>query len=115
MLAIEVFIWSIIFFLAPGDYSATVTTVTFGPDKMPQEVSVPIVDDDFAENNETFFGNLRIPAGSADMIQLDPGRANATISDNDGKHFIFYSCDSIMTMYWPNQLCTSFSCSKFKF
>ena len=72
--------------LCPGfDYENTVTTITFGPGVSALTVNVPILDDDIAENIEMFSANLRLPAGSTDIVFLDPDRANATILDNDGK------------------------------
>ena len=73
--------------LASGDYNDTVMLLTFGPGVLSLDVSVPIVDDNLAEVDEVFYGNLRLPAGSefVGLVELNPDRANATIFDNDGK------------------------------
>ena len=42
-----------------------------------------ILDDALLELNEVFFGNLHLPAGSGDRVTFSPGRATATIVDND--------------------------------
>ena len=47
-------------------------------------VSVPIIDDDSKEDEEVFYGNLRLPPNSS-SIELSPGRIKATILDNDRK------------------------------
>ena len=56
--------------------------LTFGPGIQSQVASIPVVDDDLAEIDELFYGNLRLPAGSIFTVEFDPGRANATILDN---------------------------------
>ena len=82
--------------LAIEDYTSTITLLTFGPDTPNVQVTVPVVDDSVAEPDETFFGNLRIPLGEVlDTISIlyQPGRATATIQDNDCKlmeyHWIY--------------------------
>ena len=61
--------------------------LTFGPGTQNVLVRVPIVDDENVESDETFFGNLRIPLGTPNTgsIFYQPGRATATIQDNDCK------------------------------
>ena len=48
---------------------------------------MPIEDDDLLEAIETFFGNIRFPAGSDsfDSIQFAPSTASASITDNDSE------------------------------
>ena len=46
---------------------------------------MPVVDDDVAEFDETFFGNLSIPTPDTTGILFQPGGATATIEDNDSK------------------------------
>ena len=77
----------IIHISANEDYSNTMKLLTFGPDTRNVLVRVPIVDDDIVESDETFFGNLRIPLGTPNTgsILYQPGRATATIQDNDCK------------------------------
>ena len=83
------------FLAAPGDYNNSVILLTFGPGRTSQEVSVPIVDDNLLEAIETFFANLRFPAGGEtfDSIQFAPSRANASITDNNCEYLIYmYAC-----------------------
>ena len=70
---------------APGDYNETVFQMTFGPGASNQTVSVPIASDGMYENEEIFFGNLRLPAGSQARVDFNPMRANAMIIDADCK------------------------------
>ena len=74
-----------LFLAAPDDYANSVISLIFGPGRTSQEVSVPIVDDDLLEAIESFFANLRFPAGGEgfDSIQFSPSRANASIIDNN--------------------------------
>ena len=61
---------------------------------------MPIVDDDLLEAIETFFANLRFPAGGEafDSIQFGPSRANASITDNNCEYLIYmYACSSNLT------------------
>ena len=67
------------------DYNETVRLLTFAPGERRISVMVPIVDDDLVEGDEVFFGVITLPPGSASSIEFSPGRANVTISDNDGK------------------------------
>ncbi len=63
------------------------TRLTFGPGVPSLPVVVPVVDDSLVENDETLFGNLRLPEDVEDLsnILFQPGRAMATIQDNDSK------------------------------
>ena len=72
---------------APDDYVNSTSSLTFGPGTTTQQVSVPIEDDDLLEAIETFFGNIRFPAGgdSFDSIMFAPSTASATITDNEGE------------------------------
>lgn len=75
-------------FPASEDYTSTVTLLTFGPSTPNVQVTVPVVDDGIVELDETLFGNLRTPLGVSDTgnnILFQPGRATATIQDNDCK------------------------------
>lgn len=75
---------------ASEDYTRTQTLLTFGPSRSNTQVTVPIMDDEIVEANETFFGNLRVPVGSdLDTISIlyQPGKAIASIQDNDSKQF----------------------------
>ena len=50
-----------------------------------------IVDDDILEAIETFFANLRFPAGGEgfDSIQFGPSRASASITDNNCEYNLY--------------------------
>ena len=67
------------------DYNETVRLLTFAPGVERISVMVPIIDDDLVEGDEVFFGVISLPPGSTSTIEFSPGRANVTISDNDGK------------------------------
>ena len=69
----------------PGDYEDTVISLTFGPGMSFATVDVPIVNDTLYENDEVFYGNLRLPAGAVNGVEFDPMRANATIIDDDSE------------------------------
>ena len=53
-----------------------------------------VVNDDPLEFDETFFGNLGLPTGIPDTggILFQPGRATATIQDNDRKQKYYAEC-----------------------
>ena len=71
-------------YAAGDDYEESVVLLTFAESALSLEVPVDIFDDDLLELSEVFFGNLRLPAGSAgDRVTFSPGRATATIVDND--------------------------------
>jgi len=57
--------------------------VTFGPMDFSQTVSVPLIDDDSAENNENFIGQLTLDSSG---VELGADLATATIIDNDSKN-----------------------------
>ena len=87
---------------APDDHANSVIPLTFGPGRTSQEVSVPIVDDNLLEAIETFFANLRFPAGGEvfDSIQIAPSRASASITDNNCEHLIYmYACSQSQRHY----------------
>jgi hypothetical protein len=66
---------------APDDYEATSGSLTFPAcdPAAPQTVDVPIVDDDDAEDNETFTLDLTSATGAS----IDAGTAVSTIVDDD--------------------------------
>ena len=84
----ELLIICIAFFIpAPDDYTSLVQLLTFNPGESTVQVTVPVVNDAILEIDENFFGNLRVPAGSPFIgsITFQPGRAMATILDDDCK------------------------------
>ena len=50
-------------------------------------VSVPLVDDCAFELTETFQARLEFPGVPPERVTIDPGEANVTILDNDGRYF----------------------------
>ena len=68
---------------APGDYTAAVAdaTLTFAPGETSKTVTVPIVDDDLDEPEETFRLVLQQPQGAT----LSVSEATGTIADNDAE------------------------------
>ena len=68
---------------APGDYTAAVAdaTLTFAPGETSKTVTVPIVDDDLDEPEETFRLVLQQPQGAT----LSVAEATGTIADNDAE------------------------------
>ena len=85
MLQLNSFLLYLPTFLAPADYEDMVISMSFTPGVSTQQAIVNIVDDEVLEFNETFFVNLRLPASTFGNILFQPGRAMATIVDNDGK------------------------------
>ncbi len=94
------------FFLAPGDYNQTAMNLTFGPGISSLPVIVPVVDDSLVENDETLFGNLRLPEGVEDLgnILFRPGRAMATIQDSDSKQHD-RECNVYSSHSWDQSKC----------
>jgi uncharacterized repeat protein (TIGR01451 family) len=62
------------------DYSASFGTVTFGPGETVKTIFVPLVDDSYADGNETFTITLSNPAGA---VLGSPSVATITIADNE--------------------------------
>ena len=62
------------------DYSTTSGTVQFAPGEVSKTVYIPIVDDAYAEGNESFTVTLSTPTGA--LLGLTPS-ATVTIIDND--------------------------------
>ena len=67
--------------MAPGDYTAARATLTFAPGETSKSVTVPIVDDDLDEPEETFTMVLGQPQGAT--LSLSMSEATGTIVDND--------------------------------
>jgi hypothetical protein len=63
------------------DYLTTLGTLTFAPNETARTITIPIVDDGFAENDESFFITLTGPTGA--LLGSPPG-ATIVIKDNDG-------------------------------
>ena len=67
------------------DYNESVRLLTFAPGERRMSAMVPIINDDLVEGDEVFFGAISLFPGSTSIFEFSPGRANVTISDNDGK------------------------------
>ena len=77
------------FFTSDGaDYNQTVRNITFisglgkGHDI---NISIPITEDNIAENNEKFIVGLSLIFPSFN-VRVDPGRAIVNITDDDSKY-----------------------------
>src|SRR6185436_4971921 len=62
------------------DYSASFGKVSFAPGETVKTISIPLVDDAYAEGNETFTVTLSNPAGG---VLGSPSTTTVTITDND--------------------------------
>ncbi|HEU4477031.1 MAG TPA: Calx-beta domain-containing protein, partial [Pyrinomonadaceae bacterium] len=62
------------------DYVASVSSVTFGAGESSKTISIPIVDDGYAEGSETFTISLHNPSG---LVLGPPTSAIIIINDND--------------------------------
>jgi hypothetical protein len=65
----------------PGDYGSRSGTLTFAPGEDTKTITVPIVDDAIAEDDENFFVDLSDPLGAT----IADGRGVGTIVDNDAR------------------------------
>ena len=66
---------------AGSDYTTTSGTLNFGAGQLSQVITVPILDDDIGENNETFVTSLSVPTGGATLAV--PSAATVTILENE--------------------------------
>ncbi len=81
------------------------TRLTFGPSISSLPVIVPVVVDSLVETDENLFGNLRLPDGVEDRDNiLLPGRAMATIQDNDSKQHD-RECNVYSSHSWDQSKC----------
>jgi subtilisin family serine protease len=62
------------------DYQTSIGTIEFAPDETSKTISIPIVDDSYAEGSETFTLSLSNPSGAP---LGTPITATITIGDND--------------------------------
>ncbi len=62
------------------DYSTTLDTLTFAAGETSKTFTIPIIDDSFAEGNETFGVSLSIPSS---VVLGVPAFATVTITDNE--------------------------------
>ena len=72
--------------LSPADYQSVDQTLTFTPDQRTLTISVPVVDDQIDENDETLTGNLELVSPDTDAAPtISPDFAVLRIDDNDSK------------------------------
>src|SRR6266571_6692826 len=62
------------------DYATTLDTLTFAPGETSKTFAIPIIDDSYAEGNETFQVTLSNASGAS---LGSPATATVTITDND--------------------------------
>ncbi len=68
--------------VAPGDFTASSSNITFpGTTLSTQTISIPIIDDNFVENTETFFVNISNPSDGS--VSITDTQGIGTINDND--------------------------------
>ena len=69
---------------APADYDATSIALLFGPDTDPAgiAVTVPIINDDIVEADETFFGTIVLSGIAPAGVSLNPDTAPVTIIED---------------------------------
>jgi hypothetical protein len=67
--------------IAGSDYSATTGTLTFAPGDLSKTFTVPIINDNVFEGNETF--NLTLSNASAGVLLGSPSTMVVTIQDNE--------------------------------
>ena len=73
---------------APADYQSIAQTLTFSSSFTSRQVTISIVDDDFAETNETF--SALLTTNITTLILLKPCRV--IINDNDGVYLCECTC-----------------------
>ena len=64
---------------AGGDYNATSGTLTFSPGETSKTVLVPVIDDDFDDDDETFTLNL----SNATSAEISDGKATGLITNSE--------------------------------
>ena len=67
----------------PDDYTATSGTITFNPGEQLKTISIPIIDSNLIENNETFLVNLSGLQNHGCDVILDDSQAQVTVNDDD--------------------------------
>ncbi|WP_417389767.1 Calx-beta domain-containing protein [Gimesia sp.] len=67
----------------PDDYTATSGTITFNPGEQLKTISIPIIDSNLIENNESFLVNLSGVQNHGRDVILDDSQAQVTVNDDD--------------------------------
>ncbi len=63
------------------DYESTLGSLNFAADETSKTISIPLIDDSYAEGNERFFITLTNPSSGASLAS--PARISVIITDND--------------------------------
>ncbi len=84
------------------DYETTVGTLTFAAGELSKTVSITLIDDGFAEGNETFSVSLVVPGGSGVGLG-SPTTATITIADNDAANSATNPLDNSDAVFFVRQ------------
>ncbi|QDT84056.1 Calx-beta domain-containing protein [Gimesia chilikensis] len=68
---------------APDDYQTTTGTLTFNPRELSQTITIPIVDSNLVELDETFLVTLSALQASGRDVSISDSEAQVTIQDDD--------------------------------
>jgi hypothetical protein len=68
---------------APDDYQTTAGTLTFNPGELSQTITIPIVDSNLVELDETFLVTLSALQASGRDVSISDSEAQVTIQDDD--------------------------------
>ena len=82
------FLFVVVVYTAPTDYTATTQVLTFGPEATQFSLAIPITDEDnILETIERFFARLVLTDPNTDIdVELNPAETAVQIIDNDGKN-----------------------------
>ncbi|HAZ43780.1 MAG TPA: hypothetical protein DDW76_36935 [Cyanobacteria bacterium UBA11369] len=83
---------------APNDYTNTPIPVTFNPGQTTQVITIPIVDDNLIEGNETVQLSLTNPTGTSRVTLGSQSTATLTIVDNDNPGTLQFSNSEFVTL-----------------
>ena len=70
--------------LSPADYQSVDQTLTFTPDQRTLTISVPVVDDQVDEEEESVLATLALEGLGDQNVQIQPDQATLLIADDDG-------------------------------
>jgi Calx-beta domain len=82
----------------PDDYTNTPIPVTFNPGQTTQVITIPIVDDNLIEGNETIQLSLSNPTGTSRVTLGSQSTATLTIVDNDNPGTLQFSNSQFVTL-----------------
>ena len=72
---------------APGDYTSVTRQLSFDNTTTEFNVSVPIIDDDLTELEETFLANFRL-VSAVGRVYIAPSQATVNIQSDDRELFL---------------------------